>query len=498
MKFRISGFIKTAIVVAVIAAAIGVEVPLLTWAAENDLIKGIDAMKLEAIKLEDLQKVTFVSLATHPYIEANNSCNDDDKRKWAQVMSAVFPESLDQLQGMGWVKHDESKRNYVFASEAPKLRLTTVHLFAVIRGEVSASRNWAGLYCKFIGNAPFEEAYLTGKSPYELLESFFNNGGEDLSLLIGGEKSLDAYARAWEKDNGIKLRGGSTLEGVSIMLSIQVPELYSYGLGGVKIALQRRDFQPRQIVLHGKGVVDAAMMMGAVRAKYKALDEDNGQWQNGFCQNLKADLKTNAILSGRLDALEVISGRKAVPDQAFAEALLDAVSESLTAKAYPEDMKFINRSDYGSLFLDSSLLDPSEAVQYPGYQKLPRTKTTAAVNAVRAVKGAIVSRAMGDADMETRYRKLAESFLHESEVTPEMLAVVEEVFQSIFSTFNGRRTEFLEALKRRQDAAETDEIANVRINRESYLLNMAPLRKTVFVDAAYDGLMELKKALQGR
>jgi hypothetical protein len=99
--------------------------------------------------------------------------------------------------------------------------------------------------------------------------------------------------------------------------------------------------------------------------------------------------------------------------------------------------------------------------------------------------------------MEARYGQLFASFLKESDLKSDLLSAVEEVFQGIFDELGPRRGEFLEALKKRQAALETDPVVRqVEEQRESYRTNMATFRKAEFVDAAYDGLAELDKALQ--
>lgn len=495
------GFIKWA-ATAVVATGIGPGVILESWAGENEVVHGMDATKLAAIDQEDLEQVTFTSLSAYPCLEANKSSQDSDRKKWAGVMSAVFPEGLDKLKGMGWVKYDESLKNYVFVSDKPKLRLATAHLFAIPSIRRSASGGTTGAprqYSVFIANAPLEEEYQPGNpygnSPYELFSAFFNSGGQ-LAFIKGGEKSLDAQARSWEKDNGIKLKGGTTLEGVSIILTPQPPELCYAENGGVKISLIRRETMAAEIAAHGKGYLDVAMMKDAVRARFKATTSGKGEWRKEFYGNLKADLKSDAGLSARMAALDGMADRKAVPEEAF----LDVVSASLTAKAYPEDMKFINRANYLSLFLESPLLERPNDAQYPGYENRPQTKITAAVNAVLAVKVTVVAKAIRDTDMEARCRQLSASFLKESELKPEVLSAVEEVFQGVFDALGQRRAEFLEALKARQDALETDEMAqrlrNISRNRESYLSNMAPWARQEFVDSAYAGLVKLKRTLE--
>jgi hypothetical protein len=237
-------------------------------------------------------------------------------------------------------------------------------------------------------------------------------------------------------------------------------------------------------------------MKDAVRARFKATTSGKGEWRKEFYGNLKADLKSDARLSAKMAALDGMADRKAVPEEAF----LDVVSESLTAKAYPEDMKFINRVNYHSLFLESPLLERPGDGQYPGYEKRPQTKITAAVNAVLAVKVTVVAKAIRDTDMEARCKQLSASFLKESELKPDLLSAVEDVFQGIFDALGQRRAEFLKALKIRQDELETDKMAqqvkDISRNRESYLSNMAPWARQEFVDSAYEGLVKLKRALE--
>jgi hypothetical protein len=443
--------------------------------------------------------VTFAALTRYSCFEPIKSSPNDDKKKWAEIMSAVFPEGLDKLKTMGWVKYDEANGNYVFATDAPILRLATAHLFAIRRSSVGRDKNGVRLYCEFIANAPLEEAHRTGNpygsSPHELLDAFFNSGGHT-EFIRGGEKSMDAQARAWEKDNGIKLKGGFTLEGVSIILTPQPPELSSPDVGGVKLSLIRRETMADQIVKHGKGVVDVAMMKAAVRAKFTNENAEKSGWQKEFYKNLKTDLKGDLKLSARMEALDALAGNKAVPEEALLDAVLGLVSESLTAKAYAEDMKFLNRVNYLTLFLESPLASSSEGA-YPGYQKQPRTKTTAAINTILAVKGTVVAKTMSDTDIEPRYRQLSASLLKESDSKPEMLSDLEEVFQGIFASLGPRRAELLQALKKRQGTLDTDKtVQQVEREREGYLLNMAPLRRVEFVDSAYDGLLELKKVLK--
>jgi hypothetical protein len=491
-------FIKKTAAGAAFAAGFGPGIALNAWPEENEAVNGIDAKKLAAIKPEDLQQVTFASLARYPCLEPIKSSQDHEKKKWAEIMSAVFPEGLERLKGMGWVKHNESKGNYAFATEAPKLRLATAHLFAIRRTPVGGNKNGVRLYCEFIANAPLEEVNQTGNpygnSPPVLFDAFFNSGGHT-EFIRGGEKSMDAQARAWEKDNGIKLKGGSTLAGVSIILTPQPPELSSPDVGGVRLSLIRREAMAAQIVAHGKGVVDVAMMKAAVRAKSTKENAEQSGWQREFYKNLKTDLKDDPKLSARMEALDAMAANKVVPEEALLEVVLDLVSESLTAKAYSEDMKFLNRVNYLKLFLESSLASRSDAA-YPGYQVEPRTKTTSARNAILAVKGTVVAKALIDTDNETRYRQLSASFIEESEGKPERLSDLEELFQGIFALFGPRRAEFLQTLKKRQGALETDRmVQQVERERESYLSNMAPLRRVEFVDSAYDGLLGLKKAL---
>jgi hypothetical protein len=494
-------FIKGA-TAGLVATGIGPGVILESWGGENEVFHGMDARKLAAIDPADLEQVTFTSLSAYPCFEPNKSAQDSDRKKWAGVMSAVFPEGLDELKGMGWVEYDESLKNYVFVSDKPKLRLATAHLFAIPSIRRSASGGATGAprqYSAFIANAPLEEEYQPGNpygnSPYELFSAFFNSGGH-LAFIKGGEKSLDAQARSWEKDNGIKLKGGTTLAGVSIILTPQPPELCCAENGGVKVSLIRREVMAADIAAHGKGFLDEAMMKDAALARFKAITGGKGAWRREFYGNLKADLKSDPRLSARMTALDGMADRKAVPEEAF----LDVVSESLTAKAYPEDMKFINRVNYHSLFLDSPLLERPSDAQYPGYEKRPQTKVTAAVNAALAVKGTVVAKAIRDTDMEARCRQLSASFLKESELKPDLLSAVEDVFQGVFDAFGQRRAEFLEALKIRQDALETDEMAqrlkSISRIRESYLSNMAPWARQEFVDSAYGGLVKLKRALE--
>jgi hypothetical protein len=479
-------FIKRA---ATAAASIGAG-SLMSFAGEKDAVEGPNAKKLAAIKPEDLQNVTFMSLATHPSFEPDKSSKPAERKMWTEVMSAVFPEGLDTLLKRGWVRYDQSKATHVFASDAPKLRLATAHLFAIRKSEVGGAKASVRQYAEFIANTPLQEATLRGTSPHEMYANFFDNGGD-----VGVIKTLDAQARAWEKENGIKLKGGSTLEGVSVVVSIQDPELYSPDLGGVRVALMKREHQPRQIVQHGRGLVDAAMMKDAVRARYDALTGEKGEWQRGVYGKLRTDAK----LSAKMDALDATAGRKTIPDETFLDAVMDVASASLAAKPYPEDMRFINGFNTTTLLLESSLIPPAERVQYPGYKDRPRTKATAASDAVLAVKGAVLAKAMGDADLEARYRSLSESFLSESDVKPETLSQVEGVFQGISDALGGRRKEFMDALKKAQDAPETakatQEARKVSGDREAYLSNMAPLKRVDFVDSAFDGAMALEKAV---
>jgi len=487
---------------AVVASGIGPGVILESWAGENEVVHGMDAMKLAASDQADLEQVTFASLAAYPCFEPSKSAQDNDRKRWAGVMSTVFPEGLDKLKGMGWVKYDESLKNHVFVTDKPKLRLATAHLFAIPSIRRSASGGTAGAprqYSAFIANAPLEEEYQPGNpygnSPYELFSAYFNSGGQ-LAFIKGGEKSMDAQARRWEKDNGIKLKGGTTLEGVSIILTPQPPELCYAENGGVKISMIRRETMAAEIAAHGKGYLDVAMMKDAVRARFKATIGEKGEWQKAFYENLKTDLKSDAGISAKMARLDGMADRKAVPEEAF----LDVVSESLTAKAYTEDMKYMNRVNYHRLFLDSPLLERPNDAQYPGYEQRPQTKITAAVNAVLAVKVTVVAKAIRDTDMEARCRQLTASFLKESELKPDLLSALEDVFQGVFAALCQRRAEFLEALKARQDAPETDEMArrlgNIRRNRERYMSNMAPWARQEFVDAAYADLVKLKKALE--
>jgi hypothetical protein len=495
------GFIRM-VAAGVVATGIGPGVVLESLARENKIVHGMDAQKLAAIDQADLEQVTFSALSAYPCLEPNKSSQDDDKKKWAEVMSTVFPEGLDKLKGMGWVKYDESLKNHVFVTDKPKLRLATAHLFAIPSIRRSASGGNAGAprqYCAFIANAPLEEEYQPGNpygnSPYELFSAFFNSGGQ-LAFIRGGEKSMDAQAQRWEKDNGIKLKGGTTLEGVSIILTPQPPELCYAENGGVKISMIRRETMAAEIAAHAKGYLDVAMMKDAVRARFKATIGEKGEWQKAFYENLKADLKSDAGISAKMARLDGMADRKAVPEEAF----LDVVSESLTAQAYPEDIKYINRVNYHSLFLNSPLLERPNDAQYPGYEQRPQTKSTAAVNAVLAVKVTVVAKVIRDTDMEAMCRRLIASFLKESELKPGLLPAMEDVFQGIFDALGQRRAEFLEALKAREDALETDEMArqlgNIRRNRERYLSNMAPWARQEFVDAAYADVVKLKKALE--
>jgi hypothetical protein len=491
------GFIKQT-AAAVVTTAIGPVVILDCWAGDNGN-DGIDARKLAAIKQEDLQKVTFAALSTHPCLEPDGSSTDDEKKTWTEVMSALFPEGLDKLKELGWVRHDESKGNHVVASDRAKLRLATAHLFAIRRSPLGESKHAFRLYSEFIANMPLEEMNRTGNpygnSPPELFDAFFNSGGQ-LVFVKGGQKCLDVQARGWETDNGIKLRGGFTLRGVSIILTPQPRELCWPADGGVKISLIRRELDTAKIAAHGKGFLDVAMMKDAIRAKFKALAGEKAEWQPAFYRNLKAELKPEAGLSARMDALDGMVGRNAVPEEAFLAAVLDVAAESLTTKAYPDDMKLINGVHWHGLFVES-LLSESAPHPFPGYQEPPRTKISAAVNAILAVKGIVVSRAIRDTDMEAKHQQLSASFLEESDLKPDFLSAVEEVFKGIFDTLGPRRAEFLDALKQRQATLETDKtVRQVEERRESYLSSMAPLRKAEFVDAAHDGLLELEAALK--
>lgn len=492
------GFIKRA-VAAALATGLSPGVVLESWAGDSEAI-GIEARKLAAIKPDDLQKVTFAALSTSPYLEPNKSFNDDEKKTWTDVMSAIFPEGLDKLKRMGWITYDESRRNYVVASDRAKLRLATAHAFAIRRSPYGASKNAFRLYSEFIANIPLEEVNRTGNpygnSPSTLFDAFFNSGGQ-LVFVKGGGKCLDVQARNWEKDNGIKLRGGSTLAGISIILTPQPRELCWPESGGMKLSLIRRELDAASIAAHGKGFLDVAMMRDAVRAKFKALTGEKAEWQQSFYRNLKADLKPAAGLLTRMEALDGMAGKNTVPAEAFLDAVMEVASESLTSKAYPEDMKLINSVNSQSLFLDSSLPEALPDSSYPGYRKRPRTRTTAAVNTVLSVKGTVVSKALRDTAMEARYGLLSASFLKESDLKPDLLSAVEEVFQGIFGALGPRRGEFLEALKQRQAALETDQVVRqVEERREAYLTNMAPFLKVEFVDAAYNGLVELEKVLK--
>jgi hypothetical protein len=490
-------FITTAVAV-VFATGIGASVILECWAGDK-AVSGIDARKLAAIEPGDLQQVTFAALSMHPCLEANKSSTDDEKKRWSKVMSAVFPEGPAKLSGMGWVKPDESKGNYLIASDQAKLRLATAHAFAIRGSPIGQSKQSFGLYAAYIGNVPFEGVDRTGNrrgtSPQALFDDFFNSGGQ-LVFIKGGEKSLEAQARSWERDNSIRLRGGSTFQGVSVIFTPQPREVCCPDNGGVKISLIRRELDAAKIAAHGKGFVDVAMMKDAIRARYTALAGEKAEWQQAFYRNLKAELKPDPKLVARMDALDGMAGRNLVPEEAFLDAVLDVASESLTAQAYAPEMKFINGVHWCTLFLESSL--PEAATPpFPGYEEPPRTKTTEAVNAVLAVKGTVVSKAVHDADMEAKLRQLSASFLKDSELKPELLSAIEEVFQGIFDALGQRRGEFLEALGQRQIALETNRvIQQVEQTRENYLANMAPFRKVDFVDAAYDGCVALEKALK--
>jgi hypothetical protein len=490
-------FITRAVAV-VFATGIGASVILECWAGDN-AANGINARKLAAIEPEDLQQVTFAALSTHPCLEANKSSTDDEKMSWSKVMSAVFPEGPEKLNGMGWVRQDESKGNCLIASDRAKLRLATAHAFAIRGSPIGQSKQSFRLYSAYIGNVPFEGVDRTGNrrgnSPHELFHDFFNSGGQ-LVFIKGGEKSLEVQARSWERDNGIRLRGGSTFQGVSVIFTPQPREVCCPDNGGVKVSLIRRELDAANIAAHGKGFVDVAMMKDAIRARYKALTGEKAEWQQAFYRNLKAELKPDPELAARMDALDGMAGRNLVPDEAFLDAVLDVASESLTAKAYAPDMKFINGIHWCTLFLESSLPEAATP-SFPGYEEPPRTKITAAVNAVLALKGVVVSKAVRDADMEAKLHQLSVSFLKDSELKPELLTAIEEVFKGIFDALGRRRGEFLEALGQRQIALETNRvIQQVEETRESYLSNMAPFRKVDFVDAAYDERVALEKALK--
>jgi hypothetical protein len=470
-----------------------------SWAGDSEG-GGIDARKLAAIKPDDLQRVTFAALSTSPCLEPNQPLTDDEKKKWAEVMTAVFPEGLDKLKGMGWAKYDESKGIYVVASDRAKVRLATAHLFAIRRTPFGGSKHAFRQYAEFIASLPLEEVNGTGNpygnSPPELFDAFFNSGSQ-LVFVKGGLHCLDAQARDWEKDNNVELRGGSTLAGVSIILTPQPSDLCWPENGGVKLTLIKREIDARNIAAHGKGFLDVAMMKDAIRTKYKALTGEKAAWQQAFCRNLKADLKAQAGLSAKMDALDGMADRSTLPQEDFLDAVLAVAAESLTAKVYPEDLKLINGVQSQSLFLESSLPEASRDSSYPGYRQRPRTKTTAAVNTVLAAKGTVVSKAIRETAMEARYRQLSAIFLKESDLKPDWLSALEEVFQGIFDALGPRRAEFLKALKQRQEALKTDRtVQQVEEKRECYLSNMVPLRRVEFVDAAYDGFLEVERALK--
>lgn len=477
---------------------IGLVVPFESWGANQ--INGIDAKKLTVVKREDLRNVTFAALSTSPYLEPPKSATDDQRKNWGEVISAVFPEDLNKLKGMGLVQRNESEGNHLVTSDRAKLRLATAHLFAIQSSPFGQSKHAFRQYSKFIATVPLEEVNRAG-NPYgdsapELFDAFFNSGGQ-LVFVTGGDKSLEVQARSWEKDNDIKLRGGSTLKGVSIILTPQPPELCWPENGGVKISLIRREIDAAKIVAHGKGFLDVAMMKDAVRAEFTSLIAGKGEWQQTFYRHLKADLKAETGLVAKMDALEAMTAKKVIPQEAFLDAALDIVSESLTAQAYPEDMTFINRAHYGSLLLGSPLLEPSESVPYPGYTEVPRNKATSSAHAIGALKGIVVSKAIHDADMEAKYNQLAESFLKESDLEPAQLSAIRSVFQGMFDAFGGRRGDFLVALKQRQNSLQSDAtVQGIEEKRETYLFNMAPFGKAEFVDAAYDGFLELQNALK--